>query len=96
MRDKRDKRDPVEFVLEENPNLAWDDIHDVRELAELLGAMVEDLEETLRRAEGHIASLKKENDDLKAENHKLDKRNVELLKKLYYANGSNKLEELEK
>ena len=44
MRDKRDKRDPVEFVLEENPNLEWDDIHDVRELAELLGAMVTDLE----------------------------------------------------
>ena len=92
----RNKQDPVEFILEENPELDWDDLHDVRELAELLGAMVEDLEETLDRAEGHIVSLKKENDDLKAENHKLDKRNVELLKKLYYANGLNRFEELEK
>lgn len=41
----RNKQDPVEFVLEENPELEWDDIHDVRTVAELLGAMVEDLEE---------------------------------------------------
>ena len=41
----RNKLDPVEFVLEENPELDWDDIHDVRTLAELLGGMVEDLEE---------------------------------------------------
>ena len=41
----RNKQDPVEFLLEENPELDWDDIHDVREIAELLGAMVTDLEE---------------------------------------------------
>ena len=41
----RNKQDPVEFVLEENPELDWDDIHDVRTVAELLGGMVEDLEE---------------------------------------------------
>ena len=40
----RNKQDPVEFILEENPELDWDDLHDVREVAELLGAMVEDLE----------------------------------------------------
>ena len=45
MRDKRNKQDPVEFVLEENPELEWDDLHDVRTVAELLGGMVEDLEE---------------------------------------------------
>lgn len=41
----RNKQDPVEFVLEENPELDWDDLHDVRTVAELLGGMVEDLEE---------------------------------------------------
>ena len=41
----RNNQDPVEFVLEENPELDLDDIHDVRTVAELLGGMVEDLEE---------------------------------------------------
>ena len=41
----RNKQDPVEFVLEENPELDWDDLHDVRTVAELLSGMVEDLEE---------------------------------------------------
>lgn len=41
----RNKQDPVEFILEENPELDWDDLHDVRTVAELLGGMVEDLEE---------------------------------------------------
>ena len=26
----RNKQDPVKFILEENPELEWDDIHDVR------------------------------------------------------------------
>ena len=41
----RNNQDPVEFLLEENPEMDWDDIHDVREIAEILGGMVEDLEE---------------------------------------------------
>lgn len=41
----RNKQDPVEFILEENPELEWDDLHDVREIANILGGMVEDLEE---------------------------------------------------
>ena len=41
----RSKQDPVEFVLEKNPELDWDDLLDVRTVAELLGAMITDLEE---------------------------------------------------
>lgn len=50
----RNKQDPVEFILEENPELEWDDIHDVREVAELLGAMVEDLEKKVYEPENWL------------------------------------------
>lgn len=29
---KREKQWPVDYLLKENPNLAWDDLHDIREI----------------------------------------------------------------
>ena len=60
----RDKEWPVDFLLKENPDWQWDDLHDVRELANTLSGMVYDLEETVDR-------LEKENRVLKEENKKL-------------------------
>lgn len=42
---KRTKQWPVDYLLQENPNLSWDDLHDVREIADILAGMVNDLEE---------------------------------------------------
>ena len=53
-----------------------------RQIAEWLKELIE-LRAKQQKAQQYIIDLKKENDDLKAEKYKLDKRNVELLKKLY-------------
>lgn len=42
---KREKQWPVDYIIKENPNLSWDDLHDVREIADILAGMVNDLEE---------------------------------------------------
>lgn len=41
------KKDPIDFLLEENPDYEWDDIHDVREIAQTLEERVKNLEETV-------------------------------------------------
>ena len=41
----RNKQWPVDYLLQENPEMEWDDIHDVREIANILAGMVNDLEE---------------------------------------------------
>ena len=60
----RNKQWPVNFLLEENPDWQWDDLHDVRELANTLSGMVNDLDDTVDR-------LAKENRELQEENKKL-------------------------
>lgn len=46
--------DPIERIMEQNPDLQWDDIHDVRAIAEKLSEEVDKLEEENHRLKEYI------------------------------------------